>query len=1209
MKRWLALWTCCILLGGFFVTVQAQTADPLTPTPDTQTQEPVAQTATPDAQVQVTNTQTVDASATKTPTFDAETEGAALATLLYNTLQNRTDSLAPLIYDLYIDHIVYSGDGQIAALWVGMRDRESGEIVATEPSLVIARRGSLAQAWSLTLPPEDGYAEALAALPEEVISEELRETFLASTDTAAVAVDGAQSGTVFSGYLLPWAGGLAKHLSGSIGHYLIYHSCSEAYCRYAFDFAGINTDSSTTTDTRFPILASKGGEVYSFYDGCATGNSNCTNYIVLKDSSTSPVTYQTYLHLDYNSIPQALKTKGVQVLQGQWIANVDDTGYSTGDHVHFHVFTSPEGNYWGKSVDITFDDVDINGGRPRTCYEAANWPTLGSECHSGGDEFVSGNYGAYPPTASLTLPAAGEVITDGNMLVAGQAWDDVGVTKAQTIIKINGVWQLAGDPIGLNGGTYETYTVNVDLCKTDAPTGSLDVAVRVWDYEGNASIDPQSQRTVTNKTFCVPDPPACQPTANQVALYSGPNYTGSCKILGTGDYSSASAYAPFAGDSLSSLLVGSNVQAVLYDDANFADRSETIAQNDPNLADNRLGARRMISLRVAARTTTVISTPTLNTPFNVTTAAITSADSLVLDWAAPGAIRFQSTLSGPLSLTQDWTDSNACSVGSLPPGDYTWTVNAKAVNGAVTSASKSFTVAGASLPTTSAMSVPADQLEDTANWTITSAGLWHYLPDTTIDGRKANIWLFNEGGDYGSPTVGASDLTSPPFTVPVGSTRLAFDYNTHTESDTAYWDQRWVQISVDGGRFENLLQLGGERMSAWLSSPWIDLSPYAGKSVRLRFHFDIVDKYYNGELRGWAIDNVRVFSQSLPGCAESSNDTASTATAINVGAVVQGVICAAGDVDYYRFSASEGQWIDAQINAYGADLELALLDLDQRSVVESSSEDIEYYVRTAGVYYLRVRAAAHPGEGGAADTYNLSTSDLAPVSQLQDLPAETNSTAVLLQWSASASVYGIDHFELEVDEGNDGSWETLDGAVPGGARSYWFVGQPGPMGTSYGFRMRVIDRGGNAEDFPSGAEAVTHLADGCSGDDFENGDDASTGAATQSWGQTGESRNLCDGTDADWYAISAPAGPNMIVVHSLSGGAAVKVSLYSGNTLVTATQSKGVGQGVIIYWKAASAGNYRIKVEPLDADLYGTDMRYTLAAVTAKITYLPVIGK
>ncbi|TLN21555.1 M23 family metallopeptidase, partial [bacterium] len=656
------------------------------------------------------------------------------------------------------------------------------------------------------------------ALPDEVITPELRETFLAQAPAEAdLAPDAVQAGAVFSGYRLPWAGGQSKHLSGSIGHYLVYNppSCSEYYCRYAFDFAGRNTDTTTTLDTRFPLLAAKGGEVYAFYDGCATGNSNCTNYMVLKDSSTNPVTYQTYLHLDYNSIPAELKVKGKQVLQGQWIGNVDDTGYSTGDHVHFHVYATPTGTYWGPSVDITFDDVDINGGRPRTCYEANNWPSLGSECHAGGDEFVSGNYGAYPPTAALTLPGAGEVISDGSLLVAGQAWDNVGVLKAQAILKINGEWQLAGPAQVLGGATYESYVLDVDLCESDVPTGPLEVAVRVWDYEGNASIDPQSARTVTNRTFCIPPPPACQPSANQVALYSGPNYSGACRLLGAGNYTSASAFYPVADNSLSSLLVGSNVQALLFEQDGLTERSETIAWNDPNLADNRLGDNMMSSLQVAARTL-AIDAPTLYTPFNVTTAAVTSVDSLVLDWAAPGAVSFQSTLSGPLSLSQDWTDSNGWSVGSLPAGTYTWTVNARSANGVVVPASRNFTVAAASLPGASQLGVPASQMEEAAGWTTTAAGLWHFETNYALGGRTLNGWVYNQDGDYGSATVGASDLTSPPITVPAGGW-LAFDYNTLAEGAQAYWGQGWGEVLVGGGSVVRMWRVvggGGEARRA-----------------------------------------------------------------------------------------------------------------------------------------------------------------------------------------------------------------------------------------------------------------------------------------------------------------------------------------------------------------------------------------------------------
>lgn len=39
-----------------------------------------------------------------------------------------------------------------------------------------------------------------------------------------------------------------------------------------------------------------------------------------------------------------------------------------------------------------------------------------------------------------------------------------------------------------------------------------------------------------------------------------------------------------------------------------------------------------------------------------------------------------------------------------------------------------------------------------------------------------------------------------------------------------------------------------------------DLSDFAGKNIRLRFHFNTVDTYYNG-FRGWIIDDIRILDQ------------------------------------------------------------------------------------------------------------------------------------------------------------------------------------------------------------------------------------------------------------------------------------------------------------------------------------------------------------
>jgi hypothetical protein len=74
--------------------------------------------------------------------------------------------------------------------------------------------------------------------------------------------------------------------------------------------------------------------------------------------------------------------------------------------------------------------------------------------------------------------------------------------------------------------------------------------------------------------------------------------------------------------------------------------------------------------------------------------------------------------------------------------------------------------------------------------------------------------------------------------------------------DAPAWDQKWVQISVDGGPFQDLLQVTGGPMNAWHQTT-VDLSPYAGSTVRVRFHFDTFDGALNG-YRGWYIDDVLI---------------------------------------------------------------------------------------------------------------------------------------------------------------------------------------------------------------------------------------------------------------------------------------------------------------------------------------------------------------
>ena len=195
--------------------------------------------------------------------------------------------------------------------------------------------------------------------------------------------------------------------------FLDYDSCAEVSCRYAYDFW--NPDAS---NRMFPLLASKGGVVWAYKETCNNGDTQCTNYLVLKDDSTTPTTYQLYYHLARSSVPDSFVSKQTYVPQGGYIGNVDDTGASTDHHLHFMVYVTPSNTSaysWGNSVRILFSDVPYNGGEPRTCAETINYSGYGTQCSmgkdgkkGGGDDDIlaSGNVGSNPPSGSAECPGS-----------------------------------------------------------------------------------------------------------------------------------------------------------------------------------------------------------------------------------------------------------------------------------------------------------------------------------------------------------------------------------------------------------------------------------------------------------------------------------------------------------------------------------------------------------------------------------------------------------------------------------------------------------------------------------------------------------------------------------------------------------------------------------------------------------------------------------
>jgi hypothetical protein len=250
-----------------------------------------------------------------------------------------------------------------ALIWMAEVDPATDETLPAEPHLILAKFDPSTALWSLKFSFEEDFGVAIHSSTFRDI--EIAQQFPVVEPKIPKALQ------TFGGYYLPWKAGDTKRLTWSITH----SSCANNYCHYAFDFAD---------GTHFPVLAAKGAYVFHFKDICWDNDHNCTNSITLQDRSTTPWTYQIYLHLERNSIPVEIRKVGTYVPRGVQIAKADNTGNSTGSHLHFMVTNGLTSNpcqwyCWGPSVDITFKDVKVNwdeateGGRPRMYTETQSY--------------------------------------------------------------------------------------------------------------------------------------------------------------------------------------------------------------------------------------------------------------------------------------------------------------------------------------------------------------------------------------------------------------------------------------------------------------------------------------------------------------------------------------------------------------------------------------------------------------------------------------------------------------------------------------------------------------------------------------------------------------------------------------------------------------------------------------------------------------------
>lgn len=877
-----------------------------------------------------------------------------------------------LLYETQITNLQVTRDNLWAAAWLVPLDAQTGQVVPAEPGLVLAQNGP--DGWQVSLPSDPAWQPRLLAAPESLIPAGVRDYWLASYASHLEHLPSAP----LTGYLLPWDKGRTLYLSQSVGH---DKYTPDGSAHFAFDFYW--------PGTMFNVYASKAGRVKYARWECTAGIKTCANWLVLEDLTTSPTTYQLYLHLDQNSIPVPLRTIGVEVRQGQFIGVADNTGQSSGHHLHFHVHTNPN-SYWGTSVDITFQDVAINGGRPRVYEYDINYCKASDVCTSFSKSYVSGNTVYYadqtPPAGDILAPEHGVTVETGQRRLDGWASDaDSGLLSAQFVARYGETWHKLGSP-----STDYLFGMDWDLCAAGVPDGPVSLALEITDRAYNRNYTLPGLRHFTKNYACPIAPPACQPGANQVALFSGTDFSGACLLLGPGNYSGAAGLGAVGENNTRSLRVGSGVRATLFGDLDQQGRSETFTASDSSLADNRVGAAATRSVLVQANSALPV-VPGLTWPLDKSSFSAASSFTLAGVDRGGGA-QFQAELSraGGETRSLPWQSEPVWSLGSLAAGEYTWKVRASNNAGqSAWSATRGFTVQPPAGDPPSPLTAPiTDTLESGAAlwahngaWELIAAGNhtpdgaagWHYKPPEA-------------GAGYNSPTANSGDLTGPPILIPAGGPfYLRFWYVYETEGPGPYWDQRWIQISVDGGPFTNLAQLSGDPANYWLHYPALRLPAEAGQTVQVRFHFATLDNTLNA-FQGWFIDDLSITAEPPPACptGDEPDDSPAQARAIQYGQELAGVICPGGDRDFFRFSGKAGDQVGiraaAQEDGSPLDTQLVLLDSDGRSPLAGNDDQVflertdsamSYRLTRDGDYYIGIQGWDHPMGGSPAHTYRL----------------------------------------------------------------------------------------------------------------------------------------------------------------------------------------------------------------------------------------------
>jgi hypothetical protein len=151
-----------------------------------------------------------------------------------------------------------------------------------------------------------------------------------------------------------------------------------------------------------------------------------------------------------------------------------------------------------------------------------------------------------------------------------------------------------------------------------------------------------------------------------------------------------------------------------------------------------------------------------------------------------------------------------------------------------------------------------DDVESGANdWTAT--GLWHITEYRSHS--PTHSWAYNEelDHDYDTGSTNSGELISK--NIDLGSKPILTFWSWEQTECNGYcnYDKREVYVSDDGGSSWDLVWYSTGPENQWYQ-PAVDLSTYAGKTVKIKFRFDTIDYIWN-DYEGWYVDDIKIINK------------------------------------------------------------------------------------------------------------------------------------------------------------------------------------------------------------------------------------------------------------------------------------------------------------------------------------------------------------